>query len=143
MTDDVEYSDYDGVRTFHTGIGCDIGADGTSSRYRTVTIYPARPEELIVLTPAGARRLAAVLTIAADHADGKESVTSGVEQRMQRIAEMHAKQVDEHGGTTGDCNECGWAWPCPTYAWANRDSTRDALFSPWDPSDDEEVEREP
>lgn len=40
------------------------------------------------------------------------------EERLNKIAEMHCKHVDEHGGTTGDCNECGWPWPCPTYRWA-------------------------
>lgn len=44
-----------------------------------------------------------------------------VEQRMARIAEAHQKAVDEHGGTWGDCAECGHAWPCPTYRWATED----------------------
>lgn len=59
----------------------------------------------------------------------------GVVQRLDRIAEAHHKQVDESGGTYGDCNECGWSWPCPTYAWATTE--RDRALDPWDPSDDE------
>jgi hypothetical protein len=50
-----------------------------------------------------------------------------------RIAEAHHKHVDAHGGTYGECNECGNAWPCPTYVWATTD--RDPL-STWDPADD-------
>jgi hypothetical protein len=40
------------------------------------------------------------------------------EERLDKIASMHEKQVGAGGTTTGDCNECGWAWPCPTYRWA-------------------------
>jgi len=57
--------------------------------------------------------------------------------RLERIAEAHCKQVDDHGGTTGDCNECGWTWPCPTYVWSTSD--RDSLAT-WNPADDEEGE---
>lgn len=57
---------------------------------------------------------------------------------IDRIAEAHRKNVDEHGGTSGDCNECGWSWPCPTYVWATSD--RDSLAC-WNPSDDEEADR--
>lgn len=53
---------------------------------------------------------------------------------LARIAEAHAKYVDAHGGTWGECNECGAGWPCPTYVWATTD--RDPL-STWDPADDE------
>lgn len=55
--------------------------------------------------------------------------------RLDRIGEAHCKDVDNHGGTTGDCNECGWSWPCPTHVWATTE--RDAL-APWDPRHDEE-----
>jgi hypothetical protein len=55
--------------------------------------------------------------------------------RLARIAEMHRKNVDSAGGTYGDCTECSWNWPCPTYVWATTD--RDAL-APWDPNDDDE-----
>lgn len=57
-----------------------------------------------------------------------------VRDRLGRIAESHSKNVDEAGGSWGDCTECGWIWPCPTYAWATED--RDAL-APWNPMDDE------
>ena len=40
------------------------------------------------------------------------------EERLDKIAEMHSKQVGAGGTTSGDCNECGWLWPCPTYRWA-------------------------
>jgi hypothetical protein len=62
-----------------------------------------------------------------------------IERRMQRIAEAHHKGVDAHGGTWGDCNECGHAWPCPTYAWATSDD-RDPSLAAWDPMDDAEGE---
>lgn len=51
----------------------------------------------------------------------------------QRIADAHHKHVDGHGGTWGECNECGNGWPCPTYVWATTD--RDPLAT-WDPADD-------
>lgn len=54
---------------------------------------------------------------------------------LDRIAEAHHKHVDQHGGTSGDCNECGWTWPCPTYTWATSD--RDPLAC-WNPRDDDE-----
>jgi hypothetical protein len=59
--------------------------------------------------------------------------------RLERIAGAHVKDVDAHGGTWGDCRECGRSWPCPTYAWAT-DPNRSAL-SCWDPSDDTEASR--
>lgn len=40
------------------------------------------------------------------------------EERLDKIAEFHVKQVGAGGTTSGDCNECGWLWPCPTYRWA-------------------------
>jgi hypothetical protein len=55
--------------------------------------------------------------------------------RLARIAEAHVKDVDEHGGTFGDCAECDQPWPCPTYVWATTD--RDALAAPWHPTEDE------
>ena len=53
--------------------------------------------------------------------------------RLAKIAEAHHKYVDEHGGTDGGCNECGWNWPCPTYIWA---TTEQDTLAPWNPSDD-------
>lgn len=54
--------------------------------------------------------------------------------RLARIAEAHHKNVDEHGGTFGECNECDHAWPCPTYIWATTE--RDNTLNTWDPCDD-------
>lgn len=58
-------------------------------------------------------------------------------QRLARIAQAHAKDVGPGGLTSGQCTECNWAWPCPTYVWATED--RDACAT-WDPADDEEPE---
>lgn len=58
-------------------------------------------------------------------------------RRMAEIARKHSKSVDAHGGTTGECNECGWHWPCPTYDWARETSDRDPALSCWDRNDDE------
>jgi len=55
--------------------------------------------------------------------------------RVARIVEAHHKRFDGHGGTLGDCNECGWQHPCPTHLWATTD--RDPALSTWDPADDE------
>lgn len=38
--------------------------------------------------------------------------------RLDAIARAHSKAVDAHGGTYGECLECGDEWPCPTYIWA-------------------------
>lgn len=51
----------------------------------------------------------------------------GPEYRLARIAEMHGKNVDEHGGTSGYCTECERAWPCPTFQWSTMEV--DALCS--------------
>lgn len=55
--------------------------------------------------------------------------------RLARIAEAHSKNITAGGMTSGDCDECGYHWPCPTYAWATTD--RDVLAA-WDPMDDED-----
>jgi histidine triad (HIT) family protein len=57
-----------------------------------------------------------------------------LEDRLQRIAEAHEKDVDSVGGTTGLCAECDLAWPCPTYVWAT--TPRDPNLAPWDPDED-------
>ncbi|MFD9630111.1 hypothetical protein [Streptomyces violascens] len=54
--------------------------------------------------------------------------------RLARIAEAHTVHEGGGGLTSGDCNECGWAWPCPTRIWSSTD--RDPLAT-WDPTDDE------
>ncbi|MFI8278549.1 hypothetical protein ACIGBH_27485 [Streptomyces sp. NPDC085929] len=56
--------------------------------------------------------------------------------RLARIAEAHKAYTGGGGLTNGDCNECGYRWPCPTYAWAT--TNRDPLAT-WDPDDDEPV----
>lgn len=38
-----------------------------------------------------------------------------VEMRLQNIISAHRQDVDLHGGTSGYCIECQWAWPCLTY----------------------------
>lgn len=56
-----------------------------------------------------------------------------LQDRLDRIAEAHTKQVDRHGGTWGVCCECDHKWPCPTNVWATTD--RDFLNC-WDPADE-------
>ena len=57
--------------------------------------------------------------------------------RLGRIAAAHSKDQTAGGMTSGDCTECGHAWPCPTYTWAT--SERDPLAT-WDPADDDATE---
>ncbi|GAA2803377.1 hypothetical protein [Streptomyces showdoensis] len=57
----------------------------------------------------------------------------GPRARLARIAEAHSQDAEAGGLTSGACNECGHAWPCPTYTWATTD--RDPLAT-WDPADD-------
>jgi hypothetical protein len=59
--------------------------------------------------------------------------------RLARIAEAHSKDQAGHGMTSGNCNECNWSHPCPTYVWAT--TVRD-LLATWDPADDEDGEAE-
>ena len=61
----------------------------------------------------------------------------GPSARLTRIAEAHHKWVGGGGLTDGNCNECGVAWPCPTFTWAT--TARDPLAA-WDPADDEAEE---
>jgi len=60
-------------------------------------------------------------------------------RRMQRIAEAHGKNQAAGGMTSGDCDECGWSWPCPTYRWASGEG--DPTFSTWQLDDTESGER--
>jgi RNA polymerase-binding transcription factor DksA len=87
--------------------------------------YAAAREELAGLH-AESRRLG-------DQANHLVQQVNAACAARHRIAEAHHKHVDAHGGTYGECNECGNAWPCPTYVWATTD--RDPL-STWDPADD-------
>lgn len=68
-------------------------------------------------------------------ANERVQIITAAANARARIAEAHSKHVDEHGGTTGACNECNWNWPCPTYVWATTDRDPNG---PWDPADDEE-----
>ena len=52
------------------------------------------------------------------------------QDRLQKIAQMHVVEQGAGGTVSGDCNECGWSWPCPTYRWAT-DGTATSLCS-WD-----------
>jgi hypothetical protein len=54
--------------------------------------------------------------------------------RLAKIAEAHSKDVGPGGLTSGDCAECSWSWPCPTYVWATSD--RDPVIDCWNPADD-------
>lgn len=56
----------------------------------------------------------AAIRILDDHRTAVADATT----RLERIAESHAKEVDEHGGVSGFCGECDHSWPCPTYRWA-------------------------
>lgn len=56
--------------------------------------------------------------------------------RLARIAEGHPKNLTVGGMTSGDCDECEHAWPCPTYVWATTDREYSSV---WNPSDDEWV----
>ena len=35
--------------------------------------------------------------------------------RVRAIADVHCKDVDTHGGSSGGCKECGLEWPCLTF----------------------------
>jgi hypothetical protein len=56
--------------------------------------------------------------------------------RLARIAQAHSKDQAPGGLTSGDCDECGHPWPCPTWTWAT--TGRDPLAT-WDPADDEPI----
>ncbi|MFI7125949.1 hypothetical protein ACIBQ1_09665 [Nonomuraea sp. NPDC050153] len=61
-------------------------------------------------------------------------LTSSARERLGRIAEAHSKDTGPHGTTSGQCSECGWAHPCPTFVWATTERDGSAT---WDPRDDE------
>lgn len=61
---------------------------------------------------------------------------SNESMRLARIAEGHSKNLTAGGMTSGDCDECGWSWPCPTYVWATTDREYSSV---WNPADDELV----
>lgn len=53
------------------------------------------------------------------------------DDRLAKIAEFHCKNVDAAGGTDGDCNECGWLWPCPTHQWATAEHDSVSVLCTW------------
>lgn len=57
-----------------------------------------------------------------------------MKMRLERIAEAHTKYVDVHGGTYGECVECGAQWPCPTFIWSKPGRTS---TNTWYPDDDD------
>jgi hypothetical protein len=61
-------------------------------------------------------------------------LTDNPTDRLGRIAQAHSKDQSTGGMTSGECNECGHFWPCPTYTWAT--TGRDPLAT-WDPADDD------
>lgn len=63
-----------------------------------------------------------------------EMVAGSAEGRLARIAEGHEKNQYAGGLTDGECAECGWPHPCPTFIWATTE--RDPL-APWNARDDE------
>jgi len=68
---------------------------------------------------------------------GQRTVNDRALAALNEIALHHQKRIDESGGTWGECCECDYPWPCPTYVWAT-DLSRDPLLAPWDPADDED-----
>lgn len=82
----------------------------------------------VAFTPEMARYLV--------HAVNRLPVTEAAYQRLTRIAAAHTKYIGPGGLTSGDCVECGHAWPCPTSVWATSD--RDPVLDTWDPADDTE-----
>ena len=54
-------------------------------------------------------------------------------RKFDRIREAHSKHIDAHGRTSGECNECGLSWPCPTYTWVS--TNKDPVMDTWAPSD--------
>ncbi|MGW1949108.1 hypothetical protein ACWCRC_32895 [Streptomyces sp. NPDC001940] len=79
---------------------------------------------------------AGIVSIKAVHGHGGATriVLNDPVVRLTRIAEAHSKSSSEGGMTGGDCNECGHAWPCPTWTWATTDR---GPIATWDPADDE------
>jgi RNA polymerase-binding transcription factor DksA len=65
--------------------------------------------------------------------EDKDSTIRRFATRLARIEQAHHKRVDAHGGTFGECAECGERWPCPTFTWATQDRSPLAC---WDPKDD-------
>lgn len=48
--------------------------------------------------------------------DARLLLLSRLAQRVTRLADLHQpdRSCDGHGGNSGYCVECGWAWPCAT-----------------------------
>ncbi|MGW3973854.1 hypothetical protein ACWEFD_31765 [Streptomyces ardesiacus] len=73
----------------------------------------------------------------AEPAPRPSSVNVTPADRLECIAQAHAKEITASGMTSGLCVECEHLWPCPSYVWATTD--RDPLAT-WDPADDEQGE---
>lgn len=59
-----------------------------------------------------------------------------LEDRFARIADAHVKNIGRADESNGLCGECMLEWPCPTYAWSDKDSARRPIDG-WNPDDDE------
>lgn len=48
------------------------------------------------------------------HLDARVALLLKAAQRLQKLAALHQpdRDCDGHGGNSGFCVECGWAWPC-------------------------------
>jgi hypothetical protein len=46
--------------------------------------------------------------------DSRVLLLSRQAHRLHRLADLHQpdRNCDRHGGNSGFCVECGWAWPC-------------------------------
>lgn len=65
-----------------------------------------------------------------------EEARQNLETRLLIIASHH-EQGDMGGGiVTGYCNECAWAWPCPTHLMAIGETS---LVDPWDKDGDDAI----
>jgi hypothetical protein len=85
-------------------------------------------------TTAHPRGLASIKAVHGHGGATRIVLSDSPADRLSRIAQAHSKDQAAAGSTSGECSECGHAWPCPTYAWATEE--RDPL-APWDPADDE------
>lgn len=128
------------VRQYRMARGLDQIVAHTIHTDNTVCAAPLNLADLSALLSALTAALAdrddadAALKRLGDQANHLVQQLNAAAASRQRIAEAHHKHVDGHGGTWGECNECGNGWPCPTYVWAT--TGRDPLAT-WDPADDE------
>ena len=65
--------------------------------------------------------------------DALKDARHGFDGALEQISHMHRK-IDSGGGmTSGECAECSWQWPCPTYHVAQGwgDSYHDCAEQGW------------